>query len=132
MTAVNNGVECSLTSGDVLTRLTDTADSDNNVNASVSGTKKGDCAAGATVAVNVDDLQEMYNHFEEQLQDGMKDMAKKQGTNGMPKAPDTSTKAGDVPEPKADPDAAKDIKAESADADKVEADVKAEAAAGGG
>ncbi len=132
VTAVNNGVECSLTSGDVVTRLTDTADADNNVNASVSATKKGDCASGATVAVKVDDLQEMYNHFEEQLQDGMKDMAKKQGTNGMPKAPDTSTKAGDVPEPKADPDAAKDIKAENADADKVEADVKAEAAAGGG
>jgi hypothetical protein len=37
-----------------------------------------------------------------------------------------------VPTPKADPDAAKDIKDENADADKVEADVKAEATAPGG
>ena len=42
-----------------------------------------------TVAVKVDDLQEMYNHFQEQLTNGMGEMAKKQGTNGMPKAPDT-------------------------------------------
>jgi hypothetical protein len=59
-------------------------------------------------------------------------MAKKQGTNGMPKAPDTGTTASDVPAPKADPDAAKSIKDENAEADKTEADVKAEAAAGGG
>jgi hypothetical protein len=133
VTVVANGTECGLTSGDVVTRLTDTPDAtDNTVNASISASKKGDCAAGATVAVKVDDLQEMYNHFQEQLTDGMKDMAKKQGTNGMPKAPDTKTTASDVPEPKADPDAAKDIKDENADADKVEADVKAENSAGGG
>jgi len=133
VTVVANGTECGLTSGDVVTRLTETPDAtDNTVSASVSASKTGDCAAGATVAVKVDDLQEMYNHFEEQLSNGMKDMAKKQGTNGMPKAPDTSTKASDVPEPKPDADAAKAIKDENADADKVEADVKAEASAGGG
>jgi hypothetical protein len=133
VTAVNSGAECGLTSGDVVTRLTDTPDAtDNTVNASVSATKKGDCPSGATVAVKVDDLQEMYNHFQEKLSDGMSDMAKKQGTNGMPKAPDTKTTASDVPTPKADPDAAKDIKDENADADKVEADVKAEATAPGG
>jgi len=133
VTAVANGVECGLTAGDVVTRLTDTPDAtDNTVNASVSASKKGDCAAGATVAVKVDGLQEMYNHFQEQLTDGLGELAKKQGTNGMPKAPDTSTKASDVPTPKADPDAAKAIKDEAAEADKLEADVKAEAAAGGG
>jgi len=133
VTAVNSGAECGLTSGDVVTRLTDTPDAtDNTVNASVSATKKGDCPAGSTVAVKVDDLQEMYNHFQEQLSSGMGEMAKKQGTNGMPKAPDTKTTASDVPTPKADPDAAKDIKDENADADKVEADVKAEASAPGG
>jgi len=134
VTAVaSDGTECGLTSGDVVTRLTDTPDAtDNTVNASVSATKKGDCAAGATVAVKVDDLQEMYNHFEEQLASGMGEMAKKQGTNGMPKAPDTGTTASDVPTPKADADAAKTLKDETAEADKAEADVKAEAAAGGG
>ena len=115
-----------MTSGDVVTRLTDTADAtDNTVNASVSATKKGDCAAGTTVAVKVDDLQEMYNHFEEQLTAGLGEMAKKQGTNGMPKAPDTSTKASDVPAPKPDADAAKTLKDQQAEADKTESDVKA-------
>jgi hypothetical protein len=132
VTAVANGNECGLTGGDVVTRLTDTPDADNNVNASVSASKKGDCAAGVTVAVKVDDLQEMYNHFQEQLTSGMGELAKKQGTNGMPKAPDTGTTASDVPTPKADPDAAKSLQDQQAEADKTEADVKAEAAAGGG
>ncbi len=132
VTAVANGQECGLTSGDVVTRLTDTPDADNNVNASISATKKGDCASGATVAIKVDDLQEMYNHFQQQLTDGMGELAKKQGTNGMPKAPDTGTTASDVPAPKPDPDAAKDLQEQQAEADKTEQDVKAEAAAGGG
>jgi hypothetical protein len=134
VTAVStDGQECGLTSGDVVTRLTDTPDApDNTVNASVAASKKGDCAAGATVAVKVDDLQEMYNHFEEQLANGMAEMAKKQGTNGMPKAPDTTTKASDVPPPKPDADAAKALQEQQAEADKTEADVRAEAAAGGG
>jgi hypothetical protein len=129
----SDGTECGLTSGDVVTRLTDTPDAtDNTVNASISASKKGDCAAGATVAVKVDDLQEMYNHFQDQLATGLGEMAKKQGTNGMPKAPDTGTTASDVPTPKPDADAAKSIKDENTEADKTEADVKAEAAAGGG
>jgi hypothetical protein len=134
VTAVaSDGTECGLTGGDVVTRLTETPDAtDNTVSASISASKKGDCAAGATVAVKVDDLQEMYNHFQESLTTGLSEMAKKQGTNGMPKAPDTGTTASDVPAPKADPDAAKAIQDENSEADKVEADVKAEAAAGGG
>jgi hypothetical protein len=99
LTVVANGQECGLTGGDVLTRLTDTPDADNTVNASVSASKKSDCAAGQTVAVKVDDLQEMQNHFAEQLNNGLGELAKKQGTDGMPKAPDTGTTASDVPPP---------------------------------
>jgi hypothetical protein len=132
VTAVStDGQECGLTSGDVLTRLTDTPDgTDNTVNANVSASKRGDCATGTTVAVKVDDLQEMYNHFQEQLTTGMAELAKRQGTNGMPRAPDTSTKASDVPPPKPDADAAKMLQEQQAEADKIEADVRAEAAAG--
>jgi hypothetical protein len=132
VTVVANGQECGLTSGDVITRLTDTPDGDQNVNASVSATKKGDCASGQTVAVKVDDLQEMYNHFQENITNGMGEMAKKQGTNGMPKAPDTGTQAGAVTPPPPDTSAAKTLEDQQAAADKTEADVKAEAAAGGG
>jgi hypothetical protein len=87
LSVVANGQECGLTAGDVITRLTDTPDADNMVNASVSASKKSDCAAGQTVAVKVDDLEEMQNHFAEKVNDGLSELAKKQGTNGMPKAP---------------------------------------------
>jgi hypothetical protein len=132
VTVVANGNECGLTSGDVVTRLTDTPDGDNQVNASVSASKKGDCASGQTIAVKVDDLQEMYNHFQEQITNGMGELAKKQGTGGMPKAPDTATQPSDVPAPQPDNTAAKDLQDQQQAADAAEAQAKADAAAGGG
>jgi hypothetical protein len=132
VSAVANGQECGLTGGDVVTRLTDTPDADNAVNVSVSATKKGDCPSGQTVSVKVDDLQEMYNHFQETLTSGMGEMAKKQGTNGMPKAPDTGTTASDVPPPPPDTTAAKTLQDQQAQADQTEAQVKQETASGGG
>jgi hypothetical protein len=132
VSAVANGQECGLTGGDVITRLTDTPDADNAVSASVSATKKGDCPSGQTVSVKVDDLQEMYNHFQETLTSGMGEMAKKQGTNGMPKAPDTGTTASDVPPPQPDTTAAKTLQDQQAQADQTEAQVKQETASGGG
>jgi hypothetical protein len=132
VTVVANGQECGLTAGDVITRLTDTPDADNNVNASVAASKKADCASGQTVAVKVDDLQEMYNHFQEQLTSGMGEMAKKQGTNGMPAAPDTGTTAAAVAPPPPDTTAQKTLEDQQKQADQAEADAKAEAASGGG
>jgi hypothetical protein len=131
LSVVADGEECSLTAGDVITRLTDTPDSDNNVNASVSASKKSDCAAGKQVAVSVDDLQEMRNHFEEQIQDGMGELAKKQGTGGLPKAPDTGTTASDVPAPPPDKNAAQTLEEQDKAADQTEADVKKESDSGG-
>jgi len=132
VTVVANGQECGLTAGDVVTRLTDTPDADQTVNASVAATKKGDCASGQTVAVKVDDLQEMYNHFQEQLTNGMGELAKKQGTGGMPKAPDTGTSAAAVQAPPPDTSVAKTLQDQQQQADQTESQVKQEAAAGGG
>ena len=132
VTVVANGQECGLTAGDVVTRLTDTPDSDQTVTASVSATKKGDCPSGQTVAIKVDDLQEMYNHFAENLQNGMTEMAKKQGTGGMPKAPDTGTSPSDIPPPAPDNTAEKQLQDQQQQADQTESQVKQEAAAGGG
>jgi hypothetical protein len=132
LSVVADGEECALTAGDVITRLTDTPDGDNNVNVSVAASKKSDCAAGKEVAVSVDDLQEMHNHFQEQLTAGMSELAKKQGTGGLPKAPDTSTVAGDVPEPQADKTAAKTLEDQEKAADQTETDVKQEAGSSGG
>ncbi|MFZ0296422.1 MAG: hypothetical protein WAL52_22610, partial [Candidatus Sulfotelmatobacter sp.] len=132
VTVVANGQECGLTSGDVITRLTDTPDGDNQVTASVSASKKGDCGSGQTVAVKVDDLQEMYNHFQENLTNGMGELAKKQGTNGMPKAPDTGTTNASVAPPPPDDTAAKTLQDQQQQADQTESQVKQETAAGGG
>ncbi len=132
ITVVSNGQECELTGGDVITRLSDTPDGTQHVTASVSASKKNDCAAGAQVAVTVDDLQEMHNHFEEQLNNGLKELAAKQGTNGMPKAPDASTVASSVPAPQPDENASKELADQQAQADETEQQVKAEAASGGG
>jgi hypothetical protein len=131
LSVVSNGQECGLTAGDVITRLTDTPDADNMVNASVSASKKSDCGSGQTVAVKVDDLQEMQNHFAEQLSTGLGELAKKQGTSGMPKSPDTKTTASDVPPPPPDTSAAKTLQDQQQAADQTDAQVKQEVAGGG-
>ncbi len=125
-----DGQECSLTQGDVITRLTDTPDADGKVNASVASSKRSDCAGGKLVAVSVDDLQEMRNHFGEQLDAGLKSLASKQGTGKIPKAPDTGTAASNVPPPPPDATAAKDLQEQQAAADHAEADVKRESLSG--
>ena len=77
--------------------------------------------------MTVDDLQEMHNHFQEQLDNGMKDLAAKQGSGGLPKAPDTSTTASDIPPPPPDPSAEKTLQDQQASADQVESQVVKEA-----
>jgi hypothetical protein len=128
LTVTANGQECGLTGGDVLTRLTDNPDANNVVRASVSASKKSDCAAGLTVSVKVDDLQEMQNHFDEQVDNGMQELAKKQGTDGMPKAPDTGIVESDIPAPKPDTTAEKTLEDQQQAADQAETQVKQEAA----
>jgi len=127
LAVVADGQECGLTGGDVLTRTSNTPDSDQKVNAIVTSSKKSDCASGKTVAVSVDDLQEMHNHFQEQMDDGLKTLASKQGTGGLPKAPDTSTVGGEVPQPPPDNSAANTLQDQQAAADQTEAQVVKEA-----
>jgi hypothetical protein len=62
----------------------------------------------------------------------MGDLAKKQGTGGLPKSPDTATVNGDVPAPPPDKSAEKSIQDQQSSADQTEAEVKQEAASGGG
>ncbi|HEX8813794.1 MAG TPA: hypothetical protein VF742_17540 [Terracidiphilus sp.] len=132
MSLVADGEECALSQGDVISRTTDTPDGDGNVNAKVVASSKSDCAVGKEGPVSTDDLQEMYNQFREQLKDGMGELAKKQGTGGLPKAPDTSTVDGDVPAPPPDKNAEKTLQDQQTAADQTEADVKQEAGSGGG
>ena len=127
LTVDSNDGECTLTPGDVITRLTDTPDENQNVNASVSASKKNDCAAGAQISISVDALQDMHNHFQEQLNNGMKTLSEKQGTGNLPKAPDTATTPSAVQAPPADQDAQKELTDQEQQADQTEKQVEQEA-----
>lgn len=127
LTVSSNGQECQLTAGDVIKRTSDTPDEDRKVTAVISASKKSDCAVGQEIAIGVDDLQEMHNKFEEQLDNGMKDLASKQGQNGLPKAPETKTIPSDVPPPSPDNNAAKALQDQQSAADQTEAQVVKEA-----
>lgn len=123
-TTNDDGEDCSLTAGDVIYRTGDTPDDDNNVAATVKSSKKGECQVGANISVDADDLQEMHNHLRETLDAGLKDLADKQGKDGLPAAPDTGTTAGEVPAPTADTNVNSDLDQAQKDADQTEADVK--------
>lgn len=123
--------ECPLSQGDVIERTTDKPDNDGNVNVKVVASNKKDCVIGKEGPMSTDDLQEMYNNFREQVKDGTAELAKKQGTGGLPKAPDTSTTAGDVPPPAPDKSAEKSLQDQSTAADQAETDVKQEATSSG-
>jgi hypothetical protein len=129
-----DGSECSLTQGDVLTRIDDTPDANQNVKVMVSGSQKGDCHSGQMVAVSVENLQDMHNHFREQIDDGLGEMAKKQGTGGMPAAPAGSTTSKPNPEGQASPDltAQADIEKQNTQADATEKEVQVAANEGVG
>jgi hypothetical protein len=118
-----DGTECQLSQGDVIERASDTADADNKVEMIVKGTKKDDCAANTHALVATSDLQEMHNHFREVLDAGLKQLADKSGKDGLPAAPDTSTKAGEVPAPSADTNVDNELQQQQKDADQTEAEV---------
>ena len=82
-----NDQPCLLMPGDVLNRTETVPDQDNTVVVTVLKSQKFDCAAGTTPRIQVADLQEMHNHFREQMDAGLKTLADNQGKNGLPSAP---------------------------------------------
>jgi hypothetical protein len=125
------GQECSLTPGDVIMRLTDMPDENQNVMASVSSSKQTDCSMGSTVTVSVQALQEMHNRFREGIDSGLGMLAQNQGKGGLPVAPDIGTSPGEVPQPAPDPNVATALQAQQNAADQNEGQFQREAAAGG-
>jgi len=126
-----SGQECGLTAGDVVMRLSDTPGADQNVTASIQSTKKADCPTGQTVAIGVQDLQEMHNRFREQIDSGLQMLAEKSGTDGLPKAPDTGIASGEIPEPAPDAGVANQLEALQMQADKAEYDTAERAESSG-
>lgn len=120
----SDGTECGLTPGDVIYRTGDTPDDDHMVDATVKSSKKDDCAIGATVGVDTGDLQEMHNQLRIQMDAGLKELADKQGKNGLPAAPDTKTQAGEVPPPSPDTNVSNDLQDQKKEADQAEAEAQ--------
>jgi hypothetical protein len=120
----SDGTECALTAGDVIYRTGDKPDDDNMVDATVKSSKKDECTVGATVSVSADDIQEMHNQLRIQMDAGLKELADKQGKNGIPAAPDTKTTAGEVPAPTPDTSVSGDLQQQQKDADAAEAEAK--------
>ena len=119
-----DGQECSLTPGDIITRLTDTPDANQFVTVSVLSSKPTDCPAGAQITVAVQDLQEMQNHFREQIDSGLKMLADNRGQGGLPVAPDTRTQSGEVPPPTPDANIANVLQDLQQQADQTEQEVQ--------
>src|ERR1022692_891235 len=117
----SESVECALTPGDVVYRTGDKPDDDNMVDATVKSSKKDECAVGATVGVDTGDLQEMHNQLRIQMDAGLKELAEKQGKDGIPPAPDTKTQAGEVPAPKPDTSVGSELQEQQKDAAQAEA-----------
>ena len=127
-----DGQECSLTQGDVLKRVDDNPDADQRVGVTVLSSKRNDCAANKAVAVSVDDLQEMYNHSRERLDDGEKVLAAKQGHGKIPGVPGgADTVASNVPPPKPDTSAGSALQQQQTQADQTESQVQQEAGGSG-
>ena len=125
--ATANDDTCSLTASDVVKRIEDTPDSDNTVAVQILASKKGNCAIGSRVRVDLGDLNDMLNHLREQVDAGMKILAEKQGKDGLPAAPPADPRA--VPEGMATPDptAAADLQKQEQEADQTEQEVQQEA-----
>jgi hypothetical protein len=125
------GQDCELTPGDIITRLDDTPDNNNQVRVSVSSSKGNDCRVGSTLMVQVSDLQEMHNQFREQMDSGLKTLADSSGKGGLPPAPDTGTSAGEVPAPPPDANVDGALQAQQQAASQTEAQIQRDAAQGG-
>jgi hypothetical protein len=122
--AMADGTECSLSPGDVLTRIQDTPDANQNVTVLVSSSQNGDCASGSQVPVAVQDLQDMQNDFRAKIDDGLSQMAANQGKNGMPGGPAANKTASPDGQVQADLTVGDELKDQQAQADQTEQEVK--------
>jgi len=114
---------CSLTPGDIISRVEDSPGSDGAVGVSVLTSKGSDCRPGAQPRIQVNDLQDMANDLRAQTDEGLKNLSQKQGTNGMPAAPDVTQKPNPNGQGTPDPDAVNQLKQQQQDADQTEKEV---------
>jgi hypothetical protein len=83
-----SGQECVVSDGDTLQLRTAPPADATTANLVVLSSKGvPECQISLTVQVQLTDLQEMQNHMRETIDQGLKDLQDKQGTDGLPAAP---------------------------------------------
>jgi hypothetical protein len=127
-----DSTECSLSPGDILSRVDDTPDADNNVKVLVASSQKNDCAAGSQVPVSLQDLQDMHNDFRAKISEGLGKLAENQGKNGIPKGPPAASKPNPAGQAQPDLTVADTLKAQEGEAGEAEKEVQDAASDGGG
>jgi hypothetical protein len=129
------GSECALSQGDALQMTGQNPADATAINLAVLASKGGkECPKGDTVAVQVSDLQDMQNHMRETIDDGLKELQKKQGTGGLPAAPASAqappvetAMAAAAPPPPPQQEVASELSQESKEADAAEKDAATDA-----
>jgi len=121
---LDGGATCTLSAGDVLTRIDNAPDANQNVKVLVTSNQKGDCQSGAQVAVSVQDLQDMHNDFAAKIDAGLQKLADTQGKNGIPAGPAAGGQKNPDGTASADLTAAADLQQQQDAADQTEKEVK--------
>ncbi|MGA8234274.1 MAG: hypothetical protein WB795_22550, partial [Candidatus Acidiferrales bacterium] len=124
-----DGQQCSLGPGDVLTRTANEPNGDMKVSAIVASSQKDDCAAGSILAVALDDLQEMHNDFVQKMDAGLQQLAANQGKKGMPVSPVAGLRANPDGQAEVDTDALNYLQQQQREANSTEDEVNQTAAA---
>jgi hypothetical protein len=114
---------CSLTQGDIVSRIDDNPGDDGAVGVSVLTSKSADCRPGAQPRIQVADLEDMANDLRAQTDEGLKNLSQNQGKNGMPPAPDVTQRPNPNGQGTPDPDAVNQLNQQRQDADQTEKEV---------
>ena len=125
----SSGNECAISQGDVVRVAVPPAGDADSVAAAVLASKGNkECPANSNVTIALSDLQDMHNHMRESIDDGLAELQKKQGSNGLPAAPPDAAGpampagfAKDAPPP--DSNAGDEVAQQAKDADATEQDV---------
>lgn len=126
--------ECTLTEGDVLQMGAPPAPNSAVADLAVMASKGQDCRKGSVVSVAIADLQDMQNHMRETLDQGLAELQKGQGQNGIPALPSAVNRPPvDAPfvaaAPPPDPNIAAEVSQQAESASQAESEALSEAQA---
>jgi len=121
---VSDGTECSLSPGDLLTRIQDTPDANQTLKVVVTSSQRNDCVAGTHLVMVVSDLQDMHNDFRAKLSEGLGKLAENQGKNGIPAGPPPASKPNPNGQVQPDLTVEVDLKTQQDEVAQAESDIQ--------